>query len=110
MLEVLELPSCSDIEQGKELIKWAFERDSSLNMDLIIRQVVDEIYKESEADSSSPLTRKCELTYGTWIKQFGTIREEHEQPPLSDKISHHDNSLNSSRMSVLGKSICRSQG
>ena len=27
MLQVLELPPCDDIEQGKELVKWAFERD-----------------------------------------------------------------------------------
>ena len=55
MLQVLELPPCDDIDQGKELVKWAFERDLSLNKDVIIKMVVAEIYKESEVDPGSPL-------------------------------------------------------
>ena len=65
MLEVLDLPPCEDIDQGKELVKWAFERDLTLNKDVIIKMVVAEIYKEEEVDSGSQLAR------GTWIKKFG---------------------------------------
>ena len=55
MLQVLELPPCDDIDQGKELVKWAFERDLSLNKDVIIKMVVAEIYKEKVLDPGSPL-------------------------------------------------------
>ena len=71
MLQVLELPPCDDIEQGKELVKWAFERDLGLNKDLIIKQVVAEIYKNSMSCPDSPLVRKMALAHGTtWVKKF----------------------------------------
>ena len=65
MMEVLDLPPCEDIEQGKELVKWAFERDLTLNKDDIIEMVVAEIYEEKVLDPGSPLPQ------GTWIKKVG---------------------------------------
>ena len=70
MLQVLGLPPCEDIDQAKELIQWAFERDQELNMDLIIKQVVGEIYKNEVSNPGSPLLRECALAQGTWIKKF----------------------------------------
>ena len=71
MLQVLELPPCDDLGQAKELVQWAFERDHGLNKDLIIKQVVAEIYQNSMSCPDSPIRRKMALAHGTtWVKKF----------------------------------------